>query len=103
MRVETNSSSGPLAAGYYQVAILVSSGTSRTLVDFMLHVVPITDLPRPAAMDGAMLTGDAEVGLETYTAALVELFQSIDTDRPHSGGVPATFAGGWPDELPAKA
>ena len=43
----------------------MSSGTSRTLVDFMLHVVPITDLPRPAAMDGAMLTGDAEVTHES--------------------------------------
>ena len=51
--VETNSSAGALATGYYQVAVLVRSGTSRTLVDFMLHVVPITDLPAPAAMDGA--------------------------------------------------
>ena len=40
---------------------------------------------------------------EKYTAALVESFQSVDTNRPHFGGVPATFAGGWPDELPAKA
>ena len=34
---------------------------------------------------------------------LVQSFRSIDTNRSHSGGVPATFAGGWPHELPAKA
>ena len=35
--------------------------------------------------------------------ALVESLRSVYTNRPHSMGGAATFAGGCPDELPGKA
>ena len=86
VRVETNSSvTGPLPTGYYQVAVLVRSGTSRTLVDFMLHVVPLAGLPAAASMSGAMLHGEESVYASTFGWVGYPVAASLVVANPDAG------------------